>query len=98
VFSTVVLLKDIKTDEWSADKSRHDFALRQCFGIPFYNTKVDQVWHFFLYQLASTWVRRKVREIIGFQSHEMLSAPWCDQPRSPSQMFCVLVVCSNKVL
>jgi hypothetical protein len=34
VFSTVVVLKDINTGEWSDDKSRHDFALRQWFGIP----------------------------------------------------------------
>jgi hypothetical protein len=35
VFSTVMVLKDIKTGEWLDDKFRHDFALRQWFGIPF---------------------------------------------------------------
>jgi hypothetical protein len=58
VFSTVIVLKDIKTDEWSDDESRHEFALRQWFGIPLITQKSIKSGTF-LYQLASTWVHRQ---------------------------------------
>jgi hypothetical protein len=91
------VLKDtsIKTGEWSHNKYRRYFALRQWFGIPII-TQVNQIWHFYNCWPVHGFAGRKVLEIIGSQSHEKLSTPWCDQPRSPSQIFCVVVASNNK--
>jgi hypothetical protein len=34
VHSTVEVLREIRTGEWSDDKSKHDFAFRQLLGMP----------------------------------------------------------------